>query len=126
MNFLESAILTNALQTLNPNLRTNKLAELVYSHTRVAKVHATTAPYKEAFLYALATVWDVDSVFTLHDNIAQAAFGLARSPMAGSTEPRAGNYSPMAVNPTENNDDNFIDLPSEEEELELEPLFSEA
>ena len=74
LNFLESGrktgILTNALQTWNSTLRTNKLAQLVYSHTRVAMVHATTAPYEEAFLYALATVWDVDSVFTLQDNIA--------------------------------------------------------
>ena len=130
LNFLEpgrkTGILTNALNTWTSTLRTNKLAQLVYSHTRVAMVHATTAPYKEAFLYALATVWDVDSVFTLQDNIAQAAFGLAGSPMAGTTEPMAGNISPMAGNSTDNDDDTFIDLPYDEEELELGPLFSEA
>ena len=129
LNFLEPGrkigILTNALNTWTLTLRT-KLAQLVYSHTRVAMVHATTAPYKEAFLYALATVWDVHSVFRLQDNIAQAAFGLAGLPMAGTTEPMAGNYSPMAGNSRENDDDNFIDLPYDEEELELGPLLSEA
>ena len=41
--------------------------------------------------------------------------------MAGTTEPMAGNYSPMAGNSTENDDDNFLDVPFDEEELEHGP-----
>ena len=90
--------------------------------TKVAVVTVDLNKYKEAFLYALATVWNVDSVVNLEDSIAQAAMGLADVPSSNTQVGPIGG-PPL---PIEGDDENGLDLPYDDLEWSLEGLFLEA
>ena len=78
--------------------------------------------YKEAFLYALATGWNVDSVVNLENSIAHAAMGLADVP---SSNTHSGSTGDPCLS-IEGDNQNGLDLPYDDEEWSLEGLFLEA
>ena len=117
-----TGLLNVALLSWQPQLRTNKLALLVHELSGVAMVHSESSVYKEAFIYALSLVWEVDSVVTLNETIAAAAFGMATNNIKAVNTPKEGGDD--GVEHGEDGDD--IDLPYDEVSISLPPWFSEA
>ena len=117
-----TGLLNVALLSWQPQLGTNKLALLVHELSGVAMVHSESSVYKEAFIYALSLVWEVDSVVTLNETIAAAAFGMATNNTKAVNTPKEDGDD--GVEHGEDEDD--IDLPYDEVAISLPPWFSEA
>ena len=118
-------LLNSALQHWKPSLKVNKLALLMHQLSGKAMVHVDSQPYKDTFLYALSLVWSVDSVVTLADTLAEAAFNLATRATGGTkavNTPKAG----AEVNEFNENDDEVVNLPYDAPTIELPVWFEEA
>ena len=117
-----TGLLNVALLSWQPQLRTSKLALLVHELSGVAMVHSESSVYKEAFIYALSLLWEVDSVVTLNETIAAAAFGMARNNTKAVNTPKKRGDDGVE----HGDDDDNIDLPYDEVSISLAPWFCEA
>ena len=118
-------LLNTALQHWKPSLKVNKLALLMHQLSGKAMVHGDSQPYRDTFLYALSLVWNVDSVVTLADTLAEAAFNLATRANGGTktvNQPKAGDE----LNEFNNDEDEVVTLPYDSPTIELPLWFEEA
>ena len=109
-------------------LRLNQLALIVHQLSGKAMVQSTFQPCKDTFLYAVSLVWCVDSIVTLADALAEAAFNLAtrstgrakaaQAPMAGM-DLAQDDYQKEAI-------DEVVALPYDTPTMDLPPWFEEA
>ena len=117
--------LNTALQHWKPSLRVNKLALLMHQLSGKAMVHGDSQPYRDTFLYALSLVWNIDSVVTLADTLAEAAFNLATHANGGTkavNQPKAGDE----LNEFSDDEDEVVNLPYDSPTIELPLWFEEA
>ena len=118
-------LLNTALQHWKPSLKVKKLALLMHQPSGKAMVHGDSQPYRDTFLYALSLVWNVDSVVTLADTLAEAAFNLATRANGGTktvNQPKAGDE----LNELNNDEIEVVNLPYDSPTIELPLWFEEA
>ena len=102
----------------------NKLAFLVHVSSGVAMVHSDVKFYKGAFIYAFSLAWEVDSVLTLNETIASAAFGMAVNNTKAVGSPNIGMSTTNGdADDGEQTDVEEIDLPHDEISISLPPWF---
>ena len=118
-------LLNTALQHWKPSLKVNKLALLMNQLSGKAMVHGDIQLYRDTFLNAFTPLSNVDSVVTVADTLAEAAFNLATR-ATGST--RAVNRPKAADELSEFNeeDDEVVNLPYDAPTIELPAWFEEA
>ena len=118
-------LLNTALQHWRPSLKVNKLALVMHQLSGKAMVHRDSQPYRDTILYALFVVWNMDSVVTLADTLAEAAFSLATR-VAGGTkavnQPKAGDE----LSEFNEDEDEFVNLPYDAPKIEVPAWFEEA
>ena len=86
-------------------MKTNKLALLVHELSGIAMVHADTQVYTETFLCAFSLFWNVESVLTLNETIAAAAFGMFTNHTKAVDAPMAGINSNGDANDKDDDDE---------------------
>ena len=91
-------------------------------------VPSESSVYKEVFLYALSLVSELDSVVTLNETIAAAAFGMATNNSKAVNDPNEGTRGVDGVEHgvEHGEDEDDIDLPYDEGVISLPPSFFEA